>query len=207
MTARPFLLGLTGSIGMGKTTTAGMFAEEGVPVWDADEAVHRLYKTSAEVVEGIGKICPEAIVGGGVDLLRLRNCIVHGERGKDILDKIEKVIHPKVREDRTDFIERAGGRGDPLVVLDIPLLYETGAESEFDAVLVVTVAKEIQRRRVLERPDMTIKQLERLLARQAPDARKRGLADFVIETNGVEQARESVKRIIAEILSGRDTHA
>ncbi|MFC7702651.1 dephospho-CoA kinase [Plastorhodobacter daqingensis] len=189
--SRPFRLGLTGSIGMGKSTTAAMFRDLGVPVWDADAAVHRLYEGDA--VEPLRALCPEAVVDGRVDRERLRDWIA---RDPDALPRIEAVVHPLVAADRAAFLNNA--RGD-LVVLDIPLLFETGADAQMDAVLVVTAPPEVQRSRVLARPGMTAARMEILLAKQMPDAEKRRRATHVIETTGLEQTRAAVQSLVSSL--------
>lgn len=198
---RPFLLGLTGSIGMGKTTTTAMFAAEGVPVWDADATVHRLYARGGAGVAAIAALRPEAIVGGAVDRTRLKDWIAADPAA---LARIEAAIHPLVAADRAAFVERAALSGAGLVLLDIPLLFETGADATVDATLVVTAPAEVQRARVLARPGMTEAQLATILARQMPDAEKRARATHVIETLTLEQARADVRRLIGRI---RAAHA
>ena len=193
---RPFVLGLTGSIGMGKSTTAGMFAAEGVPVWDADAAVHRLYSKGGAAVEAIGTLCPDAVVTGAVDRARLKSWIAADPKA---LARIEAAVHPLVAADRAKFIETAENKGAPIVVLDIPLLFETGADQNMDATLVVTASPDVQRERVLARPGMTEEQFQLILSRQMPDAEKRARADYVIETLGLEQTAEDVRNLIAKI--------
>lgn len=189
---RPYLLGLTGSVGMGKSTTAGLFAEAGVPVWDADAAVHRLYAPDGGGAAALRDVAPAALRDGGVDRAALR-AAVQGDPG--LLDRIEAPIHPLVAADRQAFIGRHVGV--PLVVLDIPLLFETGADRAVDGVLVVTAAPEAQRARVLARPGMTEAMLAQILSRQTPDAEKRARADFVLETDhGLEVARAAVRALI-----------
>lgn len=193
---RPFLLGLTGSIGMGKSTTASMFAEAGIPVWDADAAVRRLYGRGGAGTDAIAAILPAAVVDGAVDRDRLKAWIASDPTA---LRRIEAVIHPLVAADRKAFIETAARQGARMVVLDIPLLFETGADAAMDATLVVTAPAEVQRARVLSRPGMTGAQLEAILARQMPDADKRARATHVIETSSLEQVREAVRKLVAEI--------
>ncbi|MBK5934037.1 dephospho-CoA kinase [Rhodovulum imhoffii] len=194
MSGAPFLLGLTGSIGMGKSTTAGFFREAGVPVWDADAAVHRLYAPGGAGVVAIATLCPGAVRDGRVDRAALKAWI---DKDTSALSRIETVIHPLVVEDRRAFI--ADHMQAPLIVLDIPLLFETGAESILDGILVVTAPLEIQRARVLARPGMTEIHLSAILARQMPDTEKRARADYVIETHSLEQTRVEVQTLIGQI--------
>lgn len=197
--SRPFLLGLTGSIGMGKSTTAAMFAAEGVPVWDADAAVHRLYARGAPGVAAIAALRPEAIIDGAVDRARLKEWIA---TDPEALTRIEAAIHPLVAADRAAFVDRAAKAGADLVLLDIPLLFETGAEAALDATLVVTAPAEVQRARVLARPGMTETQLAAILARQMPDAEKRARATHVIETSTLEETRAAVQDLIRGLRAG-----
>lgn len=191
---KPYLLGLTGSIGMGKSTTARLFAEAGVPVWDADDAVHRLYDGS-EGDAVIGQLAPEAVAAGRVDRERLRDAVA---ADPGLLPRLEKVVHPLVSADRERFVAMHGDA--PILVFDVPLLYETHAESWLDGVLVVTAPSDVQRTRVLARPGMTMEMLERILARQTTDAEKRARADFIIATDrGVEAARADVLALIAQL--------
>ena len=192
---RPFQLGLTGSIGMGKSTTAAMFAEEGVPVWDADAAVHRLYMPGGAGVDAIMALRPEAVHEGAVDRARLKEWIAADPAA---LSRIEAVIHPLVAADRAAFVA-AAAKGAPLVVLDIPLLFETGADAQMDATLVVTAPPEVQRERVLARPGMTEEQFATILARQMPDAEKRARATHVIETLTLDATRAAVRNLIDSI--------
>ena len=191
---KPFRLGLTGSIGMGKSTTARLFAEAGVPVWDADATVHALYAPGGAAVAPIAQAFPGVVVDGAVDRARLRNAL--GD-DKQALLRLESIVHPLVQADREAFI--AAHDSAPLVVLDIPLLYETGAETACDAVLVVTAAPQVQRARVLARGQMTPDQLDLILSRQMPDDEKRRRADYVIETLSLDQTRGAVQELIAKI--------
>ena len=194
------VLGLTGSIGMGKSTTAAMFADQGVPVWDADAAVHRLYAPGGAGNAALAPLVPDAVGETGMDRARLRAAIL---ADPGLLARIEAVIHPLVAADRARFLDRARAEGHRLVLCDIPLLYETGAERWLDRVAVVTATPEVQRARVLARPGMTEDAFVAILAKQLPDAEKRARADFVIDTGrGLEPARDQVARIVAE-LTGR----
>ncbi|MFU8898340.1 MAG: dephospho-CoA kinase [Roseinatronobacter sp.] len=188
---RPYLLGLTGSIGMGKSTTAGFFRELGVPVWDADAAVHRLYAQGGAAVGPVGALCPDAVVEGAVDRDALKAWIA---RDPSALGRLEAVVHPLVAQDRAAFVACVQG---PLGVLDIPLLFETGAE--VDGVLVVTAPEDVQRARVLARAGMSAAQLDAILARQMPDSEKRARADFVIETTDMDSARAAVQNLVTRL--------
>lgn len=189
----PFIIGLTGSIGMGKSTTAAMFAQEGVPVWDADAAVHRIYAPGGAAVEPLRAICPEAIVAGAVDRGVLKDWI---GRDSAALKRIEAVVHPLVAEDRADFIANAEA---PIVVLDIPLLFETGTDAQVDLVVAASAPVDVQRERVLARSTMTEEQFKAILAKQMPDAEKRKRADMVIPTDTLEDARAAVKAVVAQV--------
>lgn len=195
---RPLILGLTGSIGMGKSTTAAMFAEAGVPVWDADAAVHRLYAPGGAAVGPVSDLCPDALRDGGIDRKALKRWIAQDDSA---LPRLEQVVHPLVAADRAAFIDRAAAKAMPLVVLDIPLLFETGADIACDQTLVVSAPPETQRARVLARPGMTEPQLQTILARQMPDAQKRARATHVIETRSLDQTRAEVRTLIDHLSS------
>lgn len=190
------VLGLTGSIGMGKSTTAKMFAEAGVPVHDSDEAVHRLYAgKAAPLVEAA---FPGTTRSGAVDRAALAERVL-GDAAA--LNRLEAIIHPLVRADADAFLAEHRAAGAPLAVLDIPLLFETGGRDRVDKVVVVTAPPEVQRARVLARPGMNEEKLASILARQVADAEKRRRADFVIDTGqGFDAARAAVKAIIAELV-------
>lgn len=192
------VLGLTGSIGMGKTTTAQLFREAGIPVWDADDAVHRLYARSGAAVPKIAALCPDAIDAGAVSRERLKAAIAADPR---LLARIEEVVHPLVAADRAAFLDQARADGADIVLLDTPLLFETGADAIVDAVLVVTISAEEQRRRVLSRPGMTEDGFRHLLSRQLPDAEKRARADYIIETADMDSARRGVLAVLQAIRS------
>ena len=191
-----FRLGLTGSIGMGKSTTARMFAELGCAVWDADAAVHRLYAQGGAVVAPMEAAFPSAIRDGAVSREALRDII---EADQSALQKIEAIVHPLVRADRLEFSRTVDA---DIVVFDIPLLYETGSEDEFDAVACVFVPPEMQRQRVMERGTMTGAQLDLILAKQLPAEEKARRADFVIETDTLDHAREQVQSVVEQIRRG-----
>ncbi|HRF08116.1 MAG TPA: dephospho-CoA kinase [Xanthobacteraceae bacterium] len=190
------LLGLTGSVGMGKSTTAQMFVEEGVPMFDADAAVHRLY--AGEAVPLIEREFPGTTENGTVDREKLSRHVVGNAKA---LRRLEQLIHPLVGKLRTGFLKEAEASGAKAALLDIPLLFETGDPSKFHAVIVVSAAADVQRQRVLARPGMTPEKFEAILKRQMPDSEKRARADFVINTgDGLQSARMQVKKILAEVL-------
>jgi dephospho-CoA kinase len=190
-----FILGLTGSLGMGKSTTARCFAEEGVPVHDADAVVHRLYE--GEAAAAIEAAFPGTTAGGKVDRTRL-GARVLGDGAA--LARLEAIVHPLVQNAERRLIAEARSRGEKVAVLDIPLLFESGADRRVDAVVVVSAPPEVQRARVLERPGMTVEKLEAILARQMPDAEKRARADFVVDTSqGFDAARAQVRAILAAV--------
>ena len=193
------LLGLTGSIGMGKSTTTAMFAEHGAVVWNADDAVHALYATGGAAVEPIAEAFPRAVVDGAVDRTRLAEAL---GRDDTAFKRLEAIVHPLVAAGRMADLETARAAGVKLAVLDIPLLFETGGDRAVDAVVVITADAETQRRRVLSRPGMTIERFEAILARQMPDAEKRRRADFVIDTGrGLDAARDRVAEIVGMVLT------
>jgi len=190
-----FILGLTGSVGMGKSATARLFSEFGVPVHDADAVVHRLYE--GEAVGAIEHAFPGTVRDGKVDRGKLAGDVLNDPAA---LARLEDIVHPLVRAAEDELIAAAQRRGEATVVLDIPLLFETGAEKRVNAVVVVTASPDIQRERVLARPAMTVQKLESILARQMPDAEKRRRADFVVDTSkGFDAAREQVRAILDAI--------
>lgn len=187
------VLGLTGSIGMGKSTTAKFFAEEGVPVLDADAAVHRLYE--GEAVALIEMAFPGTTQDGKVNRVLLGKAVIGNA---DALKRLEQIVHPLYRKVEQDFLRQAQVAGSPIVVLDVPLLFETGGETRVDAVVVATAPPEMQKARLLERDGMTLEKFFALLEKQMPDAQKRAKADFVIDTSqGFESARAQVRAILS----------
>ena len=188
------ILGLTGSIGMGKSTTAKLFAEAGVPVYDADATVHRLYE--GEAVAAIEAAFPGTTADGKVDRNRLSAQVV---RDPAAIKRLEGIVHPMLGASRQKFLHDAERSGAPVVVVDVPLLYETGGENRVDAVVVVTTTPEIQRARVLARDNMSGERLDGILARQLPDAEKRKRADFVVDTShGLDPVRARIRDILNE---------
>ena len=187
-----FILGLTGSLGMGKSTTARFFAEEGVPVHDADAVVHRLYE--GEAAGAIEAAFPGTTAGGKVDRDQLAARVLGDSAA---LRRLETIVHPLVQEAERRLLAEAEARGEKIAVLDIPLLFETGGEERVDAVVVVSAPPEVQRSRALERPGMTVDKLDAILAKQMPDSEKRRRADFVVDTSrGFESARAQVRAIL-----------
>jgi dephospho-CoA kinase len=193
------LVGLTGSIGMGKSETAKMFAKLGIPVYDADAAVHAIYEKGGAAVEPLRAEFPDAIVDDAVDRAKLSKLVLNN---KDELKKLEAIVHPLVGATQLQFLKDASDAKAPMAVLDIPLLYETGGEARVDAVVVVSAPADVQRARVLERPGMTVEKFEQILAKQVPDVDKRAKADFVVETaKGLDHAFEQVQRITEDLKS------
>lgn len=193
------VLGLTGSIGMGKSTTTAMFADERALVWNADDAVHRLYAKGGTAVGPVGDAFPGVVVNGAVDRKRLAETLGRDEAA---FRKLEAIVHPLVVAGRANDLAEAAKRGVTLAVLDIPLLFETGGDRAVDAVVVVTAPAEVQAERVLSRPGMTRERFDAILARQTPDAEKRRRADFVIDTGqGLEAARTRVCEIVSIVLA------
>jgi dephospho-CoA kinase len=188
------ILGLTGSIGMGKSTTARLFAEAGVPVYDADATVHRLYE--GEAAPAIEAAFPGTTTDGKVDRNKLSARVVHDPAA---MKQLEQIVHPMLGASRQKFMDDAKRSGAPIVVVDVPLLFETGGEKRVDAVVVVTTTPEAQRQRILTRDNMTDEKLDAILARQLPDAEKRKRADFVVDTShGLDPVRARIRDILAE---------
>ena len=190
------ILGLTGSIGMGKSTTAKLFAEAGVPVYDADAAVHQLYE--GEAAPAIEAAFPGTTVSGKVDRPKLSARVVHDPAA---IKQLEQIVHPMLGASRQKFFAEAEAAKAPVVVLDIPLLFETGGEKRVDAVVVVSTSPELQRERVLARGTMDEAKLDAIIAKQTPDAEKRRRADFVVDTShGLEPVRAQITHILAEVV-------
>jgi dephospho-CoA kinase len=198
-----YVLGLTGSIGMGKSTTADMFRDAGVAVWDADAAVHELYTDHTETIEKIADIAPVAVGPSGVSRDILRNLL---QVDPGLFKKLEKIVHPAIRMHRDAFLDRCKALGLSLAVVDIPLLYETGAEKWLDGVLVVTVDAKIQYDRVMARNGMTEDIFKMISDKQLPDAEKQSRADYVIETKSLDNTRKAVHNLI-ENLTGKKPNA
>jgi dephospho-CoA kinase len=195
-----FKLGLTGSIGMGKSTTAKLFAEEGCDVWDADAAVHRLYSVGGAAVAPMAALFPQAIVDGAVDRGALKGII---SSDATALAEIENIVHPLVAQDRQAFLDQATA---DVVVFDIPLLLEGAGAEMMDATVVVSAPADVQRSRVMERGTMTEAQFEHILSKQMPDAEKRARAAYIVETTTLDAARDQVRAILEDIRS-RTAHA
>ena len=190
------ILGLTGSIGMGKSTTAQLFAEAGVPVYDADAMVHRLYE--GEAASAIEAAFPGTTAHGKVDRQKLSARVVHDPAA---MKQLEQIVHPMLGASRRKFLGDAERSGAPVAVVDVPLLFETGGEKRVDAVVVVTTSPENQRERILARGTMTHEALDSLLARQLPDAEKRQRADFVVDTShGLDPVRAQIRDILREVV-------
>ncbi len=188
------IIGLTGSIGMGKSTTAALFAEAGVPVYDADAMVHEIYQNEAAPL--IEAAFPGTTVNGKVDRVKLSARVL---RDPVAMKLLEQIVHPLLRRHHIEFLERAEAGGAPVAVVDVPLLYETGGDARVDAVVVVTTSPQAQRARILARDNMTPEKLDAILARQLPDEEKRRRADFVVDTShGLDPVRAAIKDILAE---------
>lgn len=191
------VVGVTGSIGMGKTTVAKMFEDEGAAIWGADAAVHRLYAKGGAAVPDVAARFPAAIVDGAVDRQRLTALVMNDAPA---LADLEEIVHPLVAEDRARFVTDAARAGADIVVLDIPLLFEKGGDKLLDATVVVSAPADVQRDRVLARPGMTEKKFRAILMKQTPDSEKRRRADYVIETQGsIEKTRAEVARVMRDL--------
>ena len=188
-----FVLGLTGSIGMGKSTTAAMFRNEGLAVWDADAAVHSLYAPGGAAVSGVARLVPKAVTKAGVDRRALRLAL---EADPSLFPRLEAIVHPLVADDRAHFLAREEG---DIVVLDVPLLYERGIDTECDAVVVASASPETQMARLLARPGLDRAGADLLLSRQMPDREKRARARWIVPTETLEGARAAVRQIVSEI--------
>ena len=191
------VIGLTGSIGMGKSTTAAMFRDAGIPVYDADAAVHAAYDVGGIAVESVGKAFPGVVKAGRVDREALRQAVL----GKpEAMQKLNGVVHPLIGRDRASVFEAAMASGADMIIMDVPLIFETGGEKNMDAVIVVSAPAEMQRERVLAREGMSPERLDAILAQQMPDADKRARADYVVDTSqGLDVARAQVADIIADL--------
>lgn len=195
------LIGLTGSIGMGKSETAKMFAAEGVPVYDADAEVHKLYQSGGAAVAPLAEAFPGVVQDGAVDRTLLSRQVIGNP---EALKKLESIVHPLVGRANRAFLEKAAADGAEMVLLDIPLLFETGGRDRVDVIVVVSAPYELQRERVLARPDMTEEKFADIFAKQVSDADKRAGADYIVESDkGLDHARDQVRKIIAD-LKGRE---
>ena len=194
------ILGLTGSIGMGKSETANMFRRLDIPVFDADLAVHELYGPGGEAVAPVGEAFPGSVADGAIDRQSLGRLVL-GDAAA--IERLEAIVHPLVRARQTAFVEQARTRGDDIVVLDIPLLFETGGRDRVDKIVVVSAPADVQRERVLARPGMTEQKFEAILSHQVPDAEKRRLADYIVDSSrGLDDAFAQVERIVADLREG-----
>jgi dephospho-CoA kinase len=195
------VIGLTGSIAMGKSETARMFSDLGVPVFDSDAEVHRLYARGGAAVVPVGRQVPGALRDGQIDRAELSRAIA---ADPTLLSRIEAIVHPLVRARQQEFLDACAAGGASVAVLDIPLLFETGRDREVDRVVVVTAPADLQRQRALARPGMTAEKLDLILSRQVPDAEKRRRAHYVVDTaQGLDEARRQVAAILADI----DSHS
>ncbi len=193
------IVGLTGSIAMGKSETAKMFRMLKVPVFDADQAVHLLYAKGGRAVERVGALFPSAIIDGEVNRTRLAEIVLDS---KQALMDLEQVVHPLVQQERQDFIDTSRRQNQPLVVLDIPLLFETNSQDDVDKIVVVSAPADVQRDRALQRPGMTEEKFEAILRKQVPDEDKRAAADFVVDSSkGLAAAQAQVEDIVQTLLN------
>jgi dephospho-CoA kinase len=195
--------GLTGSIAMGKSETARMFAALGVPVFDADATVHEMYARGGAAVSAIGTRFPQAVVDGVVDRQRLAELVL---KNHEALKTLESIVHPLVREAEIEFIRRCRAENRPLVILDIPLLFETGRQRDVDRIIVVSAPADMQRERALARPGMTLEKFAAVLARQVPDTERRRQAHFIVDSSqGLDHASAQVKAIVAKLMQEAGT--
>lgn len=195
------ILGLTGSIGMGKSTTAEFFKKRNIPTYNADDAVHSLYQDKA-VIERIGSVFENSVINGQIDRTKISQEIIINPSK---LKNLEQIIHPLVREKETEFVEKHRKNNEKLIVLDIPLLFETGTAGRVDKIAVVSAPLDVQRQRVLAREGWNEEKFNRIISRQMPDQEKRLRADFVIDTGkGMEHAEAQVKKIIANLIGSTD---
>jgi dephospho-CoA kinase len=192
------ILGLTGSIGMGKSTTAAMFRDAGIPVWDADAAVHEIYRKGGAAVPLFKERLPSAVVNDAVDRGALKDML---SADTSLIKKLEDIVHPLVAAHRQAFLKEMD---TPLVVLDMPLLFEIGAEDQVSSVLVVSAPADVQKARVMSRGEMTEEIFQQILGRQLPDAEKRQRADHIIETLSLDDTRAAVQKLIAELTGAAD---
>ncbi|GIU66643.1 dephospho-CoA kinase [Candidatus Phycosocius spiralis] len=199
------IVALTGSIGMGKSSTALMFKALGVPVWDADEVVHKLYSPGGAAISPLKALFPDVIDENGVNRVLLANTL---SKHPDRLKKLESIVHPLVGEDRAQFLDQARQNGVPMVLLDIPLLFETGQDQQMDAIVVVTCPPDVQKARVLARQSMSHQTFNFIVARQMPDSEKVARADFVIDTSvGLEEARKQVGKVYQALVQSPQTNS
>jgi dephospho-CoA kinase len=198
------VIGLTGSIAMGKSETAKLFSAAGLPVFDSDAAVHELYESGGAAAQAISEILPDAVVKGAVDREKLAQAL---QQDPSLLKAVEQIVHPLVRAKQAEFLERSRNDNVRIAVLDIPLLFETGRDHEVDCIVVVSAPQHLQRERALRRPGMTEEKLSFILSRQMPDAEKRARADYVVDTSsGIEDAKRQVDAIVAELVAGKKQH-
>ncbi|KAF6251758.1 dephospho-CoA kinase-domain-containing protein [Scenedesmus sp. NREL 46B-D3] len=201
----PLLCGLTGSIGMGKSTVSGFFSQQGIPVLCADEVVHKLYSAGGAAVGPVGAAFASSVADGAVDRAALSKCVVGNEAA---MKQLEAIVHPLVEEERAKFIREHAAASSPLLLFDIPLLFETQAQRGLDAVVVVSAPADVQRQRVMARPGMTAAKLDAILARQVPDEEKRRLADYVVDTGcSMEQTQQQVTELICQLKNRQSTAA
>jgi len=189
------IVGLTGSIAMGKSKTSSIFKQLGYKVFDADQVVHELYSTDLDIIKQIGNLCPKSVIDQKIDRNNLSKCLA---QNSDLLKKIELIVHPRIQQLRTQFLENAKQQDCPFVILDIPLLFEADHADKVDKVIVVSTTPTIQKQRALARPNLTSEKFDWILAKQMPDDEKRQRADFIVDTSiSIEDATSQVKKIVA----------